>query len=48
MAEGRSNGTVLQENVMAGCRGWNMAGQRKLWSVVGMIYLETHLGLGMA
>ena len=47
MAEGRSDGTVLQENVMAGCRSWNMADQRKLWSVVGVIYLETHLGLGM-
>lgn len=36
-----------QETVMAECRRWNMAGSRKLWSVVGIIYLEAHLGLGM-
>lgn len=33
--------------VMAGCRRWNTAGSRKLWSVVGIIYLEAHLDLGL-
>lgn len=53
MAGGLSGGTSWvqgkceeQETVMAGCRRWNTAGWRKLRSVVGIIYLETHLGLG--
>lgn len=32
---------------MAGCRKWNRAGKSKLWSVVGIICLGAHLGLGM-
>lgn len=32
---------------MAGCRKWNSAGEAKLWSVVGIVCLGAHLGLGI-
>lgn len=42
IGNGRSRGTVK-----AKFRRWNMAGYRKLWSVVGKIYLKAHLGTGL-
>lgn len=55
MADGLSDGTSWaqawkceeQETVRSRCRSWNVAGKTKLWSAVGIIYLQELLGLGV-